>query len=147
MTLNSALSQNWVVCTMRTPRTPVGRTPRTIVHYRSALGAVSLHAERSVATHATPCRDTTIAEPGHALAAARPCVQARPCHARCCAVSCVRCDAPQHASQAVSHLGAHLRPTCLDITCCVTTRTGKWAVSHPSFSPATFFFFHLFYPL
>ena len=46
----------------------------------------------------------------------------------------------------------HARPglACHDMTYCVATRTGKWAVAHPSFSPAHIFFsflFRLFYPL
>ena len=48
VTLNSALSQNWVVCTVCTPRTQVAHTPHAVVRCRRALGAVSRAA--------APCR-------------------------------------------------------------------------------------------
>ena len=130
MTLNNALSQNWVVFTVHTPKT------QTV----SAL------------------------RPGHMHSAVSPaCVVARwaPCLARW-AVSQLRVTScyvvsrhkrpPSFAKQKlyrytelIPHsLRTHALPIAIQ-SCCIMTRVGKWAVAHPTSSPAHFFFSFIFF--
>ena len=120
---NNALFQNWVVCTVCTPKTQsrahcgqVACTPRAVMLCHCALGPVS-RAAASCCACVGPYRS-----PVSRAAAARPYAQARPCRA----------------------LASAYAPACRDTTYCVASRTEKWVVAHPSFLSYTFFFwFHL----
>ena len=67
MTLNSALSQNWVGCTVRTPRTQVARTLRARCPCRGRCCAHNKLVERM--SRAQPAQ---VAHAGRALVATRP---------------------------------------------------------------------------
>ena len=55
------------------------------------------------------------------------------------------CRSPLCACLA-ARLAMRAQALCCDTTCCIASMTGKWAVAHPSFSLARFFF-HLLYSL
>ena len=61
VTLNSALSQNCVVCTVRKPKTQVARALSPVCTHAERYHVVSLHTGRRVAARTfPPCRDTKI---------------------------------------------------------------------------------------
>ena len=127
------------------------------------ISAVSLHARpfrRAVSPSTAPCHSAVSLPP---IATQKLCQDTKPCPtrarpyysavsrtatARPCALTrlrawpCVPSYAPNLSSQAL----------CRNTTCCIASMTEKWAIAHPSFSLARFFFhsfflFHLFYSL
>ena len=162
MTLNNAHSQNWVVCTVRTPKTQAARA-------RRAQGAVSQRCVallRAMSRAWAPCH-----VPGRRIATQKAAHHSRykksyrdtplwPGRASALPLAPTRrpdrvaalCCAPQHAGQAVLCPGARLCPGCRDTIHYIATKAGKWAIAHPAsplhvffFSPI--FFFCLFYSM
>ena len=92
VTLNSALSQNWVVCTVRTPRNQVARTLHVQCPGRGRCCAHSRLAARM--SRAQPAHVTRTTSAGHALSMCRSCAQ----HAQVTRSACAGRDTPRQSA-------------------------------------------------
>ena len=134
MTLNNALSQNCVVCTMRTPRAQAARTASCLALAVPCCSAVSLRV---------PCRDTKIVSRYKTLlCAVWRALRVVSCALRCVATPC-RALLPLAPTRLLGRTPGHAcpGPACCDTTRCIATKTRKWAVAHSSLLSYTFFFF------
>ena len=124
VTLNSALSPNWVVCTVRTPRTQVTR----------ALRQGRVHAVRWALCCSASCRIAALCRSAmlcRVVACWAPCRALLPL-----APTRLLGRVPSHASPVV-----RLGPAYHNTTRYIATKTGKWAVAHSSLLSCTYFFF------